>query len=211
MKIFHISIYIYRPDIFNCCIRTIKRKTFNPFNKISVIFTDIGGQSEGAIDAGGPTREMFRLVLKHIENSSIFMGSKYKFLSLNRNFLENIYYFSGQIIALSIIHGGPGPHFFSEVFYKCIIEGFENCEPSYDFIDYDIVEKIKKLEVMEDLEKMNNYILEETIFTIAGCYTIIKKEDKEMIIKGELFFHFQNKHSLVFTFYYCYKIMGGKK
>ncbi|XP_031327391.1 uncharacterized protein LOC116158703 [Photinus pyralis] len=57
------SFNVYRNDIFTCCLRALKRSSFSVFNKISVKFSDIEGLSEGAVDAGGPTREMFRLVL----------------------------------------------------------------------------------------------------------------------------------------------------
>ena len=39
------------------------------------------GQSEGAIDAGGPKREFFSLVLECLRNSSLFVGNS------NCNFL----------------------------------------------------------------------------------------------------------------------------
>lgn len=49
-------------------LRGLKRKGFSPYNKISVCFTNCSGQSEGAINKGGPTREMFRLLMDHIKN-----------------------------------------------------------------------------------------------------------------------------------------------
>lgn len=74
-----ISIFnFYRSDIFNCCIRGLKRKSFSPYNKISVKFSDVDGIPEGAIDAGGPMREMFTVVLKHIQNSQMFVGPELK-------------------------------------------------------------------------------------------------------------------------------------
>lgn len=69
---------VFRSDIFNCCIRAMRRKTFWPFNKLPVKFSDCEGVTEGAIDEGGPTRELFRLVLSFLENSLLFTGAKKK-------------------------------------------------------------------------------------------------------------------------------------
>ncbi|KAK5646175.1 hypothetical protein RI129_004639 [Pyrocoelia pectoralis] len=41
---------IFREDIFGCCVRAMRRKSFSEFNKISVKFSDTEGTSEGAID-----------------------------------------------------------------------------------------------------------------------------------------------------------------
>lgn len=46
----HVSVFnIYREDVFECCVRSLKRKSFCPFNKIAV--SGIGNISKGAIDA----------------------------------------------------------------------------------------------------------------------------------------------------------------
>lgn len=55
--------------------RAIHRKNFQPLNHISVRFADDYGQSEGAVDSGGPKRELFRLVMKELQQqTSIFTG-----------------------------------------------------------------------------------------------------------------------------------------
>ena len=57
-------------------IRALQRKQFDETARLSVKFSDDGGYSEGAVDAGGPTREFLRLVLQRIVNSSIFFGDQ---------------------------------------------------------------------------------------------------------------------------------------
>lgn len=110
------SFNVYREDIFNCCIRAMRRKTFSPFNKINVIFTDCDNKTEEAIDAGGPKREMFRLVLSYFGRSSTLFAS-----SENKEDLEQKNYFNaGRLIALAIVHVGLGPRFFSEAFFACL-------------------------------------------------------------------------------------------
>ncbi|KAB0805371.1 hypothetical protein PPYR_02341 [Photinus pyralis] len=138
---------IYREGIFDCCLRALKRSSFSPFHKISVNFSDIEGTGEGAVDAGGPSREMFRLVLNHIKESSMFCGSDKKYIRLDmRAMNERHYYAAGQMIALSLIHGGDGPHFFSQSFYSVlrqdIAEGFPTIN---DIDDHHIRDELNKL------------------------------------------------------------------
>jgi len=60
----------------------MKRTSFAPKNRISVVFTDISGTSEGAVDEGGPRREFFTLGLEWLaENSAMFVGEDGKFIS----------------------------------------------------------------------------------------------------------------------------------
>lgn len=178
------QINIYRQDIFQCCIRGIKRKSFDPLNKLDVKFTDIEGTSEGAVDVGGPTREMFRIVLAYIKESNLFIGNEKKFLTLNAASLEkNEYYYAGLLIVLSLIHGGPGPHFFSESFYVALTEGIEKAVPCADFLEYDIKEKIMKIDKLSNIEDLQNYVTDEQIFAIAGVHLVRNIDDKEAIIQ----------------------------
>ncbi|XP_044766285.1 G2/M phase-specific E3 ubiquitin-protein ligase-like [Coccinella septempunctata] len=164
----------------------MSRKSFDPFKKISVIFTDCGGMSEGAVDMGGPKREMFRLVLKYLEESSLFIGQEKKFLRLNMHSLEKKeYFFAGRIIALSLLHEGPGPHFFSESLYQAITKGIDTCEPSDEFIEEEISNKINRINNF-DPDELKEYVLEEQIFSIAGCCIL---DDKEKLIRDCLRFY----------------------
>lgn len=78
---------IYRNDIFNCFVRAVNRESYNSFNKLWVKFTDIEGTAEGAIDMGGPTREMFCLLFNYIKDC-LFIGEKKKNLRFDRDFLD---------------------------------------------------------------------------------------------------------------------------
>ena len=97
---------ISRSHLWEGALRGLRRKTFSPDNRVSVKFTDESGTSEGAVDLGGPKRVFFTLVLEWIVNSQLFCGpEESKFLSCNANYLGN----AGEFIAMSIVHGGPGP------------------------------------------------------------------------------------------------------
>lgn len=88
------------------------------------MFSDIGGNSEGALDAGGPMREMFRLVIGYIRSSKMFFGEDKKCITLDGEALQKEHYFeAGRLIALSLIHGGPAPYFFSKSLYSTVVHG----------------------------------------------------------------------------------------
>lgn len=71
-------INVNRNKILDGALRAQNRSTFNPFNRLSIKFSDDSGISEGAVDSGGPTKEFLRLVVRGIVESSIFEGSKEK-------------------------------------------------------------------------------------------------------------------------------------
>lgn len=75
---------VTRNNPFEGARRAINRKNFKPNEHISVRFADDFGQSEGAVDSGGPKRELFRLLLKEMQNTPAFTGDDdAKLFSLN--------------------------------------------------------------------------------------------------------------------------------
>ena len=66
---------VRRKFVFLDGLQRIARPTFAPSAPISVKFPDEFGQSEGAVDLGGPTREYLRLALRQIyDSSNLFAG-----------------------------------------------------------------------------------------------------------------------------------------
>ena len=80
--------------------------------------------SEAAVDEGGPRREYFRLVLAEIaNNNSLFDGDPQRRV-LRHNVMElagSSYLIVGRNIALSLIYGGPAPHFFTRAVAEYIL------------------------------------------------------------------------------------------
>lgn len=133
----------------------MRRKTFDPLNRISVKFSDHEGTSEGAVDEGGPTREMFRLVLAYLKDSELFVGTSNKHISLNNKCLEDkLYIEARKLVALSLIHGGPGPHFFSRILFCLIGFGTENITPTISDLEEEIRVAVSKFEQLESLSQM---------------------------------------------------------
>lgn len=84
--------------------------------------------NEPAVDEGGPLREFFRLLLRGIGSSnSLFSGPDDSRTPTHNVFeLEKMsFYYIGVIIALSLIHGGPAPHFFSPAVADYILYGVQ--------------------------------------------------------------------------------------
>ena len=52
---------ISRSHLWEGAVRGLNRKSFSPCNKVSVKFCDDVGTTEGAVDAGGPKREFFKI------------------------------------------------------------------------------------------------------------------------------------------------------
>ena len=106
---------------------------------------------EPAVDAGGPLREYFHLLLRELaQNSSLFCGPctsrapKHNISELEKG----TFYYIGVIIALSIIHGGPGPTFLSSAVADYIVSGFKGvkamaCDIPDPFIS-DSLQKVRK-------------------------------------------------------------------
>uniref|UniRef100_A0A9J7ZQE8 HECT domain-containing protein n=1 Tax=Cyprinus carpio carpio TaxID=630221 RepID=A0A9J7ZQE8_CYPCA len=120
---------IIRRNVWDGTSRAMGRSNFSPEKKVDVKFTDDYGTSEGAVDNGGPTQEFFRLCLHEIKDKiGIFEGpSNAKVLTCNSKAMkDNAYFYAGQIMAMSIAHGGQSPCFLSELMYECLQKGPDN-------------------------------------------------------------------------------------
>ena len=108
--------------MWESCIRAFTRKGFNPKLPLDVKFTNADG-NEGAVDLGGPTRELFNLLSDELKNRNIFDNTPLgKVLSMDINLLSKKHYFmAGMTIALSIAHIGVVPRVFSSLLFKAAI------------------------------------------------------------------------------------------
>lgn len=100
----HVTYFnINTENIFMTYKLDLLRKNFDHFNHISVNFVDVDETTEGAIDGGGPTAEMFRLCLEDFHTSCIFEGNgrsknlTYCIEQLN----QDHYFYCGQMMGMS--------------------------------------------------------------------------------------------------------------
>ena len=165
---------ICRSDVWDGAKRGLTRKSFCPSNKISVRFSDDYGRSEGAIDRGGPTREFFTLVLSWIINSRLFCGPENnKFLSCNAECLHNSeYLYAGQIVALSLVHGGPGIKCLSAVLFDAVVHGPNKTvvaiEDVYDPELKSSLENFSKAKSVEEAYEIMSSTNLDTILELGG-------------------------------------------
>ncbi|XP_028409247.1 uncharacterized protein LOC114531834 [Dendronephthya gigantea] len=179
-----------RNHIWEGTKRALNRKSFSPENKLSVKFTDDIGRSEGAVDLGGPAREFFTLITEWLVNSRLFFGeTTTKFLSLNAICLEEREYFmTGQIFAMSLVHGGPGANCLSSACYDAVINATGTLNLSATLDDIPDVElraslgKLLQASVVDDARRIIDDEKLDTVFDMAGTFQMIRsKADVEKI------------------------------
>ncbi|CAM4571035.1 unnamed protein product [Leuciscus chuanchicus] len=107
---------ISRANVWDGAVRGFKCTTYSETCDMLVKFTDDTGVLEEGIGTGGPRREFLPLLMKRLKDQPIFDGPEgHRFLVYNANAVrEDEYYLAGKMIAVSVVHGGQGPHFLSE-------------------------------------------------------------------------------------------------
>ena len=194
ISVFNLS----RNHVWEGTKRALNRKSFNPQNKLSVKFTDDIGQSEGAVDMGGPAREFFTIITEWLLGSQLFFGKPTsKFLSLNATSLEEREYFmAGQIFAMSLVHGGPGTNCLSDTCYDAIVKdsGTINLTAKLEEIaDVELRSSLSKLLESPSVSDAQEIIRAEkldTIFDMAGAIKVMKtKADVDKVVQLTINWH----------------------
>lgn len=99
---------------------------------------------------------------------------------------ENLYFEAGKMIAVSLVHGGPSPGFFSKTLFKCLVYGPENVKPALeDVADDDVAQTIKKVicnkfhsisySQIKDLLNINFVEIKKLIFHIYVYRHLVNK------------------------------------
>ena len=159
---------IARNFIWEGAKRALTRKSFSSTHRLSVKFTDDSGNSEGAVDWGGPMREFFTLVLQYIHDSNLLCGPENrKYLSFNFKLLEdNDYYIAGLIVAMSLVHGGPAPHFLSPVMYQALTTNLPLIVQIDDVYDHELRSSLKALSDAATVDEAKRYTVEGNLATV---------------------------------------------
>lgn len=148
--------------------RALTHKSFIPSHRISVKFTDDSGQSEGAVDWGGPMREFFTLVMQHIHDSNLLCGPEnQKVLSFDvKRLEENDYFVAGRIVAMSLVHGGPSPHFLSPLMYQALTTNIPLNVQIDDVYDEELKSSLKALSDATTVNEAKRCAFEGTLSTV---------------------------------------------
>ena len=90
---------------------------------------------ESAVDDGGPMREFLYLLMGEIAaNNSLFSGKEDCRVPLpNMSALERqTYKHIGQMMSMSLLHGGPAPTFFAPSVVDYVVHGIKKVKPTVD-------------------------------------------------------------------------------
>ncbi|XP_065103755.1 G2/M phase-specific E3 ubiquitin-protein ligase-like [Paramisgurnus dabryanus] len=175
---------IIRRNVWDGASRAMGRSNFSPEKKVDVKFTDDYGISEGAVDNGGPTREFFRLCLHEIKDKiAIFEGPpNSKLLTCNSKAMkDNTYFYAGQIMAMSIAHGGQSPCFLSELLYECLQKGPDNVKVKIEHItDEETKSQLKSILQAENELQLHNALTQAgNLISLAGHNVCVTLENKQ--------------------------------
>ncbi|XP_067303507.1 G2/M phase-specific E3 ubiquitin-protein ligase-like [Pseudorasbora parva] len=196
---------ITRSNVWDGAVRGFKRVTYSEFNDMFVKFSDDAGLLEEGLDTGGPRRELLTLLMSCLQKRPIFDGPP------NRRYLvynsvavrEDEYFLAGKMIAVSIVHGGPGPHFLSKDLVNHIVG-----QPSFsatleDVTDEGVVKVLREIQIATTLESLQGLILRNsTLLQTAGCFRRVRNiEEKHTIVEEYVkWYVIDRNHSVIKRF-----------
>ncbi|CAH0388423.1 unnamed protein product [Bemisia tabaci] len=149
-------------------------QAIKPFSSLVVRFTKESGVGSG------PLREMFSLALQGIHESNLLEGDDYAKSLTNK--LEGIksgaFHDIGQIIALSIVHNGPCPVFFTNVFFRLLFD-LDVHAVLTDVTDAHVKDELRKVQEETICSAANVAMLNCSVFASAGAYCHLSSENFE--------------------------------
>ncbi|XP_012920760.1 G2/M phase-specific E3 ubiquitin-protein ligase isoform X2 [Heterocephalus glaber] len=181
---------IKKADIWTSALVEFRKQNFSPSYMIEVVFIE---NDNFGREHPGSKQEFLSLLMQHLENCPLFEGSLSKNLSLNSQALEeNLYFEAGKMLAISLVHGGPSPGFFSKTLFNCLVYGPENAQPILDDVsDFDVAQIIIRINTATNIDDLNSVINEYyNYLELIGCLRLITTStDKYMLVEDILVYH----------------------
>ncbi|CAJ1076020.1 G2/M phase-specific E3 ubiquitin-protein ligase-like [Xyrichtys novacula] len=180
---------ISRSDVWDGAVRGFRRSTYSESSDIFVKFTDDAGSFEEGLDTGGPKREFLTLLMTHLRNRPIFDGPpERRYLVYNSTAVrEDEYFLAGKMIVVSIIHGGPAPHFLSKDLVNHLLGKTTFNATVEDVTDEELRKALRQVQEAESDESLQDVILQySTMFQTAGCLRRTKVHERHMLIEDYL-------------------------
>ncbi|XP_033994265.1 LOW QUALITY PROTEIN: G2/M phase-specific E3 ubiquitin-protein ligase-like [Trematomus bernacchii] len=196
---------ITRSNVWDGAVRGFRRSTFCEKSDLLVRFTDDAGSVEEGIDAGGPRREFLTLLMSFLQSRPIFEGPpQSRYLVYNAAAIrEDEYFMAGKMIAVSIVHGGPGPHFLSRDLVNHIAGQPGFCAHVTDVTDDEIGRALSEIELAHSLKSLQDVLLKHSsMLQTAGCFRHVSSvEEKHTVVAEYLtWYTIGRNHSVIERF-----------
>ncbi|XP_033994345.1 G2/M phase-specific E3 ubiquitin-protein ligase-like [Trematomus bernacchii] len=196
---------ITRSNVWDGAVRGFRRSTFCEKSDLLVRFTDDAGSVEEGIDAGGPRREFLTLLMSFLQSRPIFEGPpQSRYLVYNAAATrEDEYFMAGKMIAVSIVHGGPGPHFLSRDLVNHIAGQPGFCAHVTDVTDDEIGRALSEIELAHSLKSLQDVLLKHSsMLQTAGCFRHVSSvEEKHTVVAEYLtWYTIGRNHSVIERF-----------
>ncbi|XP_063355269.1 G2/M phase-specific E3 ubiquitin-protein ligase-like [Pelmatolapia mariae] len=179
---------ISRSAVWDGAVRGFRRSTYSDNYDMFIKFNDDAGSFEG-LDTGGPRREFLTLLMGSLRNRPIFDGPpESRYLVYNsRAARQDEYFLAGKMIAVSIVHGGPAPHFLSKNLVNHITGNQSFSATVEDVQDEEVTKVLHQVLKAESEESLHDLILQNsTIFQTAGCLRNVKPCEKQAFVEEYL-------------------------
>ncbi|XP_020644109.3 G2/M phase-specific E3 ubiquitin-protein ligase [Pogona vitticeps] len=182
---------INRQNIWESALKGFQKRNFNPANTIEVKY--VNKRTKIEMDSYSSKEDFFQLLMCHLQNSSLFEGNFSKNLSFDSQALQdNLYYEAGRIIAVSLVHGGPSPSFFSKTLFNLLAYGTENVKPTIeDVADVNVLQTIEKIKSATTVSSLESALSDcSDYLNTAGCLKpVAALYDKDVLVNEILNYH----------------------
>uniref|UniRef100_A0A8D0CC70 G2/M-phase specific E3 ubiquitin protein ligase n=2 Tax=Salvator merianae TaxID=96440 RepID=A0A8D0CC70_SALMN len=192
---------IDRQKIWDSALKGFQKRNFDPASTIEVKYINCRAKIE--TDSGHSSNEdFFQLLMLHLQNSSLFEGNSSKNLSFDSQALkENLYYEAGKMIAVSLVHGGPAPGFFSKTLFNWLVYGTEFVKPTIeDVADTELLQSIEKIKSAGTLSSLESAVNDcsKYLATVGYLNPVTTLSDKNMLVNEMLHYHIIKRTILSF-------------
>ncbi|KAI9541258.1 hypothetical protein NQZ68_032262 [Dissostichus eleginoides] len=138
---------------------------------------------------------------QNLKDRPIFDGPDgHRFLVYNANAVrEDEYYLAGKMIAVSVVHGGPGPHFLSEDLVR-YLAGQPSFKATVNLItDEEVGKALEEIENAASVDALREMTMRHsTMLQTAGCLRhVASVEEKKGIVSDYLQWYIIGRNSSV--------------
>uniref|UniRef100_A0A3B5Q634 Uncharacterized LOC106700434 n=1 Tax=Xiphophorus maculatus TaxID=8083 RepID=A0A3B5Q634_XIPMA len=182
------QINVCRDRILEWSLHAFRRRRFDPAAKLNVIFVDEEDNAEGAVYEGGPTREYLRLLMRAIHQSNVFEGHENnRHLALDTSGLESkMYNCIGKMISVCLVHGGIGPHFFSQRLYDQICGTLSQPTLVEEVVNHSFRQQLIKIQDTNTIVEANEAIMQaaDTLSTVGTLRRVTTLEERDSLVQS---------------------------